>query len=98
MRVMKPRQPINKNCIDCGYVFVAYSNKALRCPKCRKEHLRQMKADNQARYRTEEYKTAKAKRKPPKMSMSEVLAAQEKYNKEHKTHISYGKFVQMLEG
>ena len=95
---MRVKKEIKKTCIDCKCEFIAYGSQALRCPECKKEHLRRSKAASQSWYRSVEYKKAKAKKKPPKMTIREILKEMDKYNKKHKTHYTYGKFVALLEG
>ena len=91
MRKYKPRRPIHLQCVDCPAIFTAYNSNALRCPECREAA--KLKQQRQ-HYRQE----AEVKRKKyPKMSIKEVLIALEKYNREHKTHLSYGQFVQQME-
>lgn len=98
MRVHKPRRPIQVQCIDCPTIFTAYSSKALRCEECRAAHLRRNKAAAQARYRSTNYVSAKAKKTTPHLTIGEVLKAMERYNKEHNTHYTYGQFVALMEG
>jgi tRNA(Ile2) C34 agmatinyltransferase TiaS len=95
MRVRKEYQLI---CVDCGGDFTAYSTKGLRCPDCKADHLRRSKAAAQARYRSTNYVSPKARKMSPHLSIDEVLRQMETYNKENGKNLSYGEFVQILEG
>ena len=96
MRVKKEKQPIQLNCMDCGEVFIAYSKKALRCEKCRILSKKQRSKDWMQKDRAmSKNKTTKM---PLKKTIREVLRELEIYNKEHKTRLSYGQFVQKMEG
>jgi len=92
MRVKKEREPVRVICIDCGCEFSALSSKALRCPECKK------KSRTEQSIRSREKSSHKIKLNRPKLTMREVLQRLEAYNKEHKTHLSYGKFVELMEG
>ncbi len=95
---MRVRKPIEKTCIDCGEVFIAYGNKALRCLECRKvKQLKQVKAYQENKRQQKKPQPKKKYIYRPKLTIREVLRALEKYNKEHKTHISYGQFVALME-
>ena len=97
MRVRKPSKPVELTCVDCKKTFIAYSRSALRCSECKQDHLRRIKVAAQAVYRSPAYINAKGKKKPPKMSLREVLKELESYNKENNTCLSYGEFVTMLD-
>lgn len=94
MRVKKEYQII---CVDCMHSFVAFAPKALRCAECREEHLRRVKATNQAKYRSEAYARSKARKNAPSMTITEVILATLEYNKEHNTRISEGQYVSLME-
>lgn len=98
MRVKKERKPVQVECVDCSRMFIAFNRNALRCPECRKEHIRRCKTANQARYRSVDYIKGKERKIVPKLTIREVLRELEKYNKVHKTHLSYGQFVSLMEG
>ena len=98
MRVKREPKPIEVKCIDCGEVFIAYSNKALRCEECRKVKARQQSKRSMEYLR--QYKKPQGKKKKiikPAMTMRETIAAMERYNKEHNTHLTYGQFVLLME-
>ena len=97
MRGKKQRKPIDVTCIDCGCTFKALTRKALRCEACKKNIMYQYRKRKRA-WERELNRKNELPHLRPKMSIAEVLKEQEKYNKEHKTHISYGRFVLMLEG
>ena len=101
MRVKKPRQPIEVICIDCGCTYIAYSTAARRCPECNLKHRRKCRQEYAESNKKEQTKPpSKPKSKPrhkPK-PMSQVLKEMETYNKEHKTHYTYGQFVLLVEG
>ena len=87
----KPRRTFVKTCINCGRDMVVKTNAALRCEECRKE----LRRKDRERQRYGE--GTKAKAKPPKMSIAEVIRATVEYNREHGTCISEGKFVSLME-
>ena len=85
-------------CVDCGKVVTAYNKTRQRCPECalirRKEtHKEWMESTKKPRQK----KPKAVKMKPP-MTIGEVIKAMEKYNKEHKTHYTYGQYVSLMEG
>ena len=90
MRVKKEPKPVEITCIDCGVVFIAYSNKALRCEKCRKIAKRKTNAQWMAKSRNGVNLIY------PKMTIREVLRELEIYNKENGTHLSYGQFIAIM--
>ena len=92
---MKPRELIELICIDCGCIFTARSKAAQRCPECNLEHRKKNKqgyAENFKSTRTVRKKKHKAK------SITQVLRELETYNKEHGTHLSYEKYVELMAG
>ena len=96
MHTKKEHVTFKNLCIDCGIEFAAKSKAALRCPECRRK-------DNCERSRkSREKNNAKKKRavlKSPlhKKSIQQVLMEAAKYNYEHKTHLTYGQYVQLME-
>ena len=92
---MKPRQLIEVTCIDCGCSFMAGSKAAKRCPECNLKHRK-----NQKQGYAEDFKSTRKvrKKKQKPKSITQVLRELEVYNKEHKTHLSYGKFVELMAG
>lgn len=93
----KPRKTIKVICRDCGITFDAKARSNLRCEKCKKAWANQQSKNNKGRKRLQT-QTVKRVKTRPKMSIREVLIALEKYNREHKTHLSYGQFVALMEG
>lgn len=82
-------------CIECGYKFVAYSPKALRCPECRERHIREAAL---LRHKSKtKGKDFRKNKNLPKMSISETLKALKKYNEENGVYLSYGTFVSLME-
>jgi DNA-directed RNA polymerase subunit RPC12/RpoP len=94
---MRVRKEYHLTCIDCNHEFTAYSPKGMRCPECKTEHLRRRKAAHQAKYRSLNYAGSKAQKKVVSMTITEVILATLEYNKEHKTHISEGEYVSLME-
>lgn len=92
----KPRKTIKVKCIDCGKVHEAKAKSNLRCDECRKDWANWQNKNYKDRKRLQT-QTAKRVKTRPKMSIKEVIRAMEKYNREHKTHFSYGQFVQKME-
>lgn len=101
MRVKKPQKPVEVTCKECGVKFIAYSRKALRCPECRRNAIREQNKSYQRQLQQsiKEVKkiTTKKTYRPP-MTINEVVNEMEKYNKVHGTCLSYGQFVLILEG
>lgn len=89
-------KPIDLICIDCKAPFVARSEKALRCSKCRRARQSETVKIWQRVHRKKE---RQAKHKPValKMSLKEVLQLQEEYNRNFSPKLSYGNFVSLLE-
>ena len=85
---------IKLNCIDCGKVFTTKSPKALRCEKCKHEHLLQMAKES---HRKQVAKRNYEKRKRAKISIRQILREMEEYNKEHNTSLSYGQYVSLID-
>ncbi len=93
---MKDKKEYKVICIEekCKREFIAFSKKALRCPKCKEEHLR---ITAHARYVEQRHKKKRRPRKLPPMSINDVVRATARYNKKHNTCISEGLFVSMME-
>jgi hypothetical protein len=93
--IMRVKKEYTVICIEekCGCEFIAFSPKALRCPKCKEEHLRLAAKLKQSKCR----KNAKQNKNLPKMSINDVLKAMKKYNEEHGTYHTYGQFVSLME-
>lgn len=96
MRVHKEKRTFKLLCIDCGVTFDAKSKAALRCPECRRK--------NNCERSKKSYKKNRAKRKLilsksplPQKSIPQVLQEVAKYNYEHKMHLTYGQYVNMVE-
>ena len=91
MRVKKEREPVRVICIDCRCGFSAFSQKALRCPECKK------KSRTEQSIRSREKSSHKIKLNRPKLTMREVLQRLEAYNKENGKHLSYGQFMVLMD-
>ena len=81
-----------KICINCGETFKTHGHSALRCVECRQQLERQKQRD---RYLI---KKAKGHRLRPAKSINQILRELEAYNKEHKTHLTYGQYMLKVEG
>lgn len=96
MRVHKEQNTFKLLCIDCGIGFTAQSRAALRCPECRKhkncERSRESRKKNKAKR-----KLILSKSPLHRKSIQQVLQEVAKYNYEHKTHLTYGQYVNMVE-
>ena len=77
-----------KTCALCGQPFIAKCNNAKYCVDCRYK-------GNQIK--TQQLRAARKKRRPPQ-SLNTIMRNLATYNKEHKTNLSYGQYVQLLEG
>lgn len=86
---MRDRKEYELICIECGIPFIAFSNKALRCPDCKAKHKRVPALGGRKNY--------KRLSKAAKMSIEEVLRTLKKYNRENGTRHSYGQFVSLIE-
>lgn len=75
-----------KRCQLCGCKFIVNAHNAKFCPVCRRENKR---AANEAR---------KQHKKIEASPLSKVMAELNAYNEKHKTNLSYGKFVAVMEG
>jgi predicted nucleic acid-binding Zn-ribbon protein len=87
-----------KRCIDCGCEFEASNNKVRLCTTCKnrkkKERVeRQYEVVRNVRFVEEkEYSPTEGIE-----AIGRVVAALEKYNQEHGTYLSYGKYVMLKE-
>ena len=91
---MTAHKTIKLLCIDCGKVFTAKARNALRCEKCRCEHNLYKARENKQKNKIAR---EQAKRPQPKTSLRKILREIEQYNKEHKTRLSYGQYIAMIE-
>lgn len=99
MRVKKERQPIEVICIDCGKMFTAQSRAAKRCPECNLKHRKEYRQEYAEVNKKEQIEPKKKIKKPmrkPK-TISQILKEVEAYNKEHKTRLSYGQYVALVD-
>jgi hypothetical protein len=79
-----------KTCIDCGKEFTAKAHNAKRCKECIIIHDRERKRKNYKRKKNS-LKTCNK----PKMSINDILRQLNRYNKRHKTCLTYGQFIQI---
>lgn len=94
---MRKKTNYNLSCVDCKAPFVAHHPKALRCDKCKAEHLRQKSKEYIQHTRDNERRKIRAVLPHlPKLSIRETIVACEKYNREHGTRLSYGQFVSQV--
>ena len=80
-----------KECALCGETFIARSHSAKYCPECR--DYAKIKRDR--KYYAEK-KNSYYKRSGK--SIREIMRELQQYNREHKTNLTYGQYVQMIEG
>lgn len=76
-----------KTCALCGKLFIAKSNNAKYCVDCRYKG---------GQLKIKQLRAARKKRKIHK-SLNDIMWDLAEYNKKHKTNLSYGKYVQLLE-
>lgn len=81
-RVKKAPKPIQKECRWCGGVFTAFSGQTAYCPECRDPASRE---------------GADLRRNNPNKALLAFLRKIDKYNEQHGTHLSYGKYVDTLD-
>ncbi len=75
-------------CTQCGAEYYTNSPRKRLCQKCEKEN-RQRNIKNT----NEQYKVYTPRKKAKFKSIYQVIRDVEKYNKEHKTRLSYGQYV-----
>ena len=95
---MRVKKPIEIKCMDCGVTFIAYSDKALRCPECKKTHNRENSRVYMQQLREQQKPQAK-KRVPKKnaLSLDQVLHIAEIYRRINGKYIHYGEMVNLIE-
>ena len=74
------KELFTKTCIRCKLAFQTDKEHETVCPDCQKFS----------------QKNRKQKKKPPKLSIAQVVEALEKYNKEHGTCFTYGQFSELI--
>ena len=79
-------------CVNCGRAFTSNAHKAERCPECRQERIKQLARKNYYRKKYGQRKGA------DKKSINEIMRELKAYNDKHKTHLSYGQYVSLIEG
>lgn len=89
---MNERKLKQFNCIDCGCTFMAYSTRALRCQECRVSAKKEATKVWQSCHKGKRRKARHLEYCPEK-TIRETLQELEKYNAEHRTHLTYGQFV-----
>lgn len=75
--------PIQKECAFCGNIFIAFSGQAKYCPEHR---------DPETRI------NANRRSENPNKVLFNMVRKIDKYNREHGTHLSYGKYINLVEG
>ena len=99
MRVRRERKLIEIICIDCCKTYTAQSRAAKRCPECNLKHRREYRQEYAEANKKEQIEIQNKFKKPmykPK-PMSQILKEMEIYNKEHKTRLSYGQYVALVD-
>lgn len=86
---------INK-CLRCEKEFTCKSYYAKWCPECKKIIARERNRDFMRRKRSGQTKLRIKTYPPVSGSINDILRDLETYNKEHNTHLSYGKYVEMM--
>ena len=82
-RVKKEPKPLQKECEFCGAVFTTFSHQTKYCPECRDPIYRA---------------SVGRKKHTPNKALFALLRKIDKYNREHGTHLSYGKYVSRFGG
>ena len=89
--MMRNKDLYEKTCKTCGLIFRTDKKNAYICRSCLKKKNEQTKS-----YRSEIRKKEKEK-KPPTLSILEMSRLVTKYNLEHGTNYTYGKFEEALQ-
>ena len=84
---------ILRTCTQCGKEYYTNSPRKRICKKCEKVN----RAEN-IRKTNELYKVYTPRKKAKFKSIYQVIRDVEKYNKEHGTNLSYGKYVLLMGG
>lgn len=90
---MTEEKTYTKVCIECGFEFETKSKRVKLCEDCRKQ-----KSAEHSKEQTEQSKKPKAKTKNESkgIPLIEYTAIVERYNKEHGTSYTYGKFEELV--
>ena len=93
-RAKNKKEKVEVECVICGKKFVPKAANGICCSsECRK--IREWQR-NKARSNKTEVKKAKPK-KIKRVTISKILRELDRYNKKNGTHLSYGKYVYMIE-
>ena len=90
---MASKELYNKVCCKCKKVFRTDKQRVTICPSCKVER---KKAENKKQQEIYKKPKKKAKIYPVDIPLLEYTAIIEKYNREHKTHYTYGQFTMLL--
>ena len=86
-----------KNCVRCGGEFEAKGATALYCPECKVIIKKERDRANSASYRKETIEeTVPYIPKEGIEKIGRVVCSVERYNREHGTCLSYGRYVHMM--
>ena len=98
MRVRRERKLIEIVC-DCGKTYTAQSRAAKRCPECNLKHRKEYRQEYAEANKKEQVKIQEKPQKPMHKTkpMNQILKEMEIYNKEHKTRLSYGQYVALVD-
>ncbi len=85
-------------CKDCGCKFYAKTKHKAFCEDCIKRHRKESLKEESKKHIKPENEAAPAspKRKKKAKSLNQILSDLERYNKKHKTILSYGEYVSLL--
>lgn len=94
--MLKSKDLFEKTCTKCGKVFKTDKAGAYVCPTCQKENKRQYEKSIRSEIREREKRIKK--QVPTDLPVDVIKSAKviEKYNREHGTNYSYGKFVEAV--
>ena len=82
-------------CEDCGAEFFSASHNAMRCVPCRETARKSI--SKEWREKAKSKKPIISRVLPPRKSIRTVLRELERYNKEHGTSLSYGRYIALIE-
>ena len=91
---MTEEKTYTKVCTQCGCEFETVRKKVRVCEECRKFNSTEYCKRQNAQTKKPEVKKPKAKPKGP--SLIEYTAIVERYNREHGTKYTYGKFEELV--
>lgn len=104
--MLRSKDLYQKKCKDCNLIFRTDNDKVTVCPSCKQKAQREYQKAYRESHKKEikEYrarfkkirKTALKNNITINIPLREFTAIIERYNKKHKTHYTYGRFVSLV--